>query len=477
MTREIRKETAGTPLWVEELDLELKKMAEKLTSKLLGWQGSAFTVTPEEKSFSGEGKATRAIQAAIDAAAEAGGGTVLLKNGDYVSGTLDFRSGVRLEIGRDARLLASPDLADYPDRVARRRTVMDTNMAMNQSLLFAEGCSNICLCGEGVIDGQGGLFKGDETTGSTPGRPFLIRVIDCADVTMTGITLKDSACWMENYLNCDRVLIDGIHVENQANYNNDGIDIDGCRDVIVRNCVVHSGDDGLCFKGCAQTECTRVLVENCELLSSCNALKIGTDTQGSFTKFLVRNCRLGGIREGMCHIKPLGADSGISWEMVDGGCVDGILVTDCTIDHARSPFFMRMDKRGRVMPGQEKPGIGDLKQLVFEHIRGSENGPRGSYFLGIPEKSIEQVYLHDIRLSQLGTAQLPPTEEAYGELYGVYPDAHMLQDVGTGDAPAYGLWAKYVNGLVLSDYRVEPQGDECRPEFVLQTGVEGRILL
>ena len=72
------------PLWVEELHLELEKMAEKLSLEMKGWQGPSLTVTPEEKGYTGPGKATAAIQAAIDAASEAGGGTVLLAAGDYL---------------------------------------------------------------------------------------------------------------------------------------------------------------------------------------------------------------------------------------------------------------------------------------------------------------------------------------------------------------------------------------------------------
>ena len=450
--------------WPGRLREELEGMAEELTASLTGYKSTGRVFTPEEFSQNSQSP----IQAAIDAAAAAGGGTVRLSRGDYVSGTIDLRSNVCLEVAEGSRLLVSLDLSDYPDRIPKRRTIMDTHMDVRQSLIFAEGCSNICICGEGVIDGRGDHFQGDETQGSTPGRPFLIRVIDCRDVHITGITLKDSACWMQNYLNCDRLLIENITVDNQANFNNDGIDIDGCRKVIVRNSHVQSGDDALCFKGCAQTPTEDVLIENNTLISSCNALKIGTDTQGTFCNFLVRNCRLGGTTEDMRHIKPLGADSGISWEMVDGGLVERLLVTDSTIDHARSPIFLRIDDRGRLLPEQEKRPVGRLQYLAFEHIHGEDNGPRGSYFLGCPERDIEHVWLKDIHLKQLPAVQTPPSPEDYGELHGEYPDAHMLQIAGSGDAPAYGLWARHIKGLVLEDYHVETcPGQEVRPEYLL----------
>jgi polygalacturonase len=79
---------------------------------------------------------------------------------------------------------------------------------------------------DGLIDGRGTQqnFPGAETTAGKPGRPFLIRVLDCQRVPVQGIHLKDAACWMQNYLNCEDLLIEDITVENQANFNNDGVD-------------------------------------------------------------------------------------------------------------------------------------------------------------------------------------------------------------------------------------------------------------
>ena len=86
-----------------------------------------------------------------------------LENGEYRSGTLVLRSGVCLYIGPGACLKASTDLRDFPEMHAKRLTVQDTSMGMHQSLIFAEGCENIALCGEGVLDGQGSQenFPGD----------------------------------------------------------------------------------------------------------------------------------------------------------------------------------------------------------------------------------------------------------------------------------------------------------------------------
>lgn len=449
-------------------------MADALQTKVTGWQAQELTITPEEMGYSG-GLATNLLQAAIDRASKLGGGTVLLAKGDYVTGTLVLHSNVCLKVAEGCRLLASTDLADFPEHICQRVTVQDTHMGMNQALIFAEGCENISLCGPGEIDGRGTQdnFPGGETQHGTPGRPFLIRLVDCKGVHVHDITLRDAACWMENYFNCDNVLLERITVRNQANYNNDGIDIDGCRDVIIRSCDVRSGDDALCFKAASECPTERVLVENCRLYSSCNALKVGTDTQSDFRQVLVRNCQIGGVDEDARGIKHPCSDSGISLEMVDGGTLEDFLITGIDIQRAWSPIFMRLEDRGRVRPDLPKPPVGTLRRVVIEHVTGCDNGPRGSYLLGVPDKPIEDVSLHDIHLGQHPSVKPVTTGADFDEMRGIYPDAHMIDDIG--DAPAYGLWARHVKALHLSDYEVIPTAADPRPVFVLDEDVEYRL--
>lgn len=453
------------PRWCDPLRKELLDMAQHMATKVTGWKKRELVVTPEQFGYQ-KGLATTFLQKAIDYASNQGGGIVRLKKGDYLSGTIVLKSNVCLEIEKKARLLGSTNLQDYPEHIASRRTVMDTNMGMNQSLIFAEGCFNIAICGTGIIDGQGSRknFPGDETTSATPGRPFLIRILDCVGVHIKNVTIKNPACWTQNYLNCEQVLLERIKVESQSNYNNDGIDLDGCRDVIVRKCYVSSGDDALCLKGASKRETDRVLIENCTLLSSCNGLKIGTDTQGDFRNILVRNCVIGGVSEAMHRIKHPHADSGISWEAVDGGIVERIWATNIQIVRAFTPFFIRLDKRGRRKPEDEKPPISQIRQILMENICGAYNGPRGSYFLGIPERSIQDIVLKNVKLDQI-TSQRPVIQaKDVPVMYGFYPDAHMIDHIG--DAPAYGLWVRDAERITLMNYQVIPDAYEKRPMYV-----------
>ena len=357
------------PRWCGELEQAMEQMARDLLRDVRGWDGPETVFTPEAFGYVPGEMATVPIQRAVDAASEHGG-VVLLAQGDYVSGTVVMRSGVCLEIRAGARLLGSTDLRDYPEHRARRLTVQDTSMGMHQSLIFAEGCSHICLRGGGIIDGRGnpGSFPGEETAQGTPGRPFLLRMIDCRHVHIAGLTMKNASCWMQNYLNCENLLLEGLTVRNHANYNNDGMDIDGCRNVVVRHCRVSSGDDALCFKGAGQRELARVLVEDCDFYSACNAVKVGTDTQGDFRRVYIRRCRIGGLAEDPSGLKHPCADSGVSLEIVDGGTLEDFLIRGVHIVRAWSPFFLRLDNRGRVRPGDPIPGPGTLRRVLFADI-------------------------------------------------------------------------------------------------------------
>ena len=124
-------------------------------------------------------------------------------------------------------------------------------------------------------------------------------------------------------------------------------------------------------------------------------------------------------------------------------------------------------------PSDPRPGVGTLRRVAITHGTGCDNGPRGSYLLGIPEKPIEDVLLHDLHLTQHPSVKPVTTGADFDELRGVYPDAHMIDDIG--DAPAYALWARHVKGLRLMDYQVQPTGADPRPALVLEEDVEAVV--
>ena len=470
--------------WQTPLRAELNTMADKLSADLKPWAVPARVWWVEDYGAVADGETinTAAIQKAIDACAADGGGSVRLTKGDYVAGTLVLKSGVMLEVGKGARLLGSLNLGDYPEHVARQPTVMDSHYQLKTSLLFAEGCERIGIRGEGTIDGRGtrANFPGPNGSGPMPGRPFLIRVIDCKQVNVEGIHLRNSAGWMQNYLNCNDVILQGIHVENLANFNNDGFDIDGCRNVIVRDCFVHSQDDGLCFKGAGLRTMENVLVENCQLYSLSNAVKFGTDSQGGFRNVVVRNVEVGGPAAdlpGFEGRRSHRAISGFSWESTDGGTVENILVTQARIVRAESPVFVYVGHRGRVRPDMAKPAPGKARRLLFEHLSGGDNGVRGSAIVGLAEAMVEGVSVSDCTLSVAGGGTAAQAGTGLQEKPGEYPESAMFGPM----FPAEGFYVWHARNVRFAGLAIKPQDADVRPTVGVGPGVEdvtldGRLL-
>jgi polygalacturonase len=143
--------------WVAPLHASLEKMASELTQNLKPWRVPDRVFRVEQFGAVGDGKTvnTSAIQKAIDSCSSAGGGVVLVETGQFVTGTLDLKSGVMLEIAEGATLLGSTNLSDYPPRVPKHQTVMDTWMKLTQSLIYAENCERVGIRGKGTIDGRG----------------------------------------------------------------------------------------------------------------------------------------------------------------------------------------------------------------------------------------------------------------------------------------------------------------------------------
>lgn len=464
-----------SPAWAAPLRQQLLDMAEKLSASLQPWVVPEYVLLVEREGAKGDGVtlSTEAIQRCIDACSAAGGGVVRLSRGDYLSGSLTLRSGVMLEIEQGARLLGSLNLADYPERRAQRLTVMDTHMGMHQSLIYAEGLERVGIRGAGAIDfrGQKLNFPGKQTVGPTPGRPFGMRFIDCRRVVIENISLHNSACWMQNYLNCEDLIIQGITVNNHANYNNDGLDIDGCRRVIIRHCDINSEDDAMCIKGASMRPTEDVLIEHCRFVTTCNALKIGTDTQGDFRRIVARHLRLGGVPEQLnTSAKGHQASTGITLATVDGGTVESILIADVEIERTRAPIFIRVGDRGRLMPGMPHPEVGTLRHCIIERVKGSKNFRQGSLISGIPARPVEDVLLRDIELTMEGGGSEEMAQRELPEKERGYPDAQGFSKDGL---PSYGFYLRHAKGIHFENVAVRARHPDARPLYRCALGCHG----
>jgi polygalacturonase len=289
---------------------------------------------------------TKHIQNAINEAS-VHGGVVIFPAGAYLSGTIYLKSNVTLRLQKGATLLGSTDLLQYPENLP------DYNFfrkgIIKRALIYAENLENVAIEGEGTIDGQGYAFKEpeDKNVSSYSVRPYVIWMIRCRNVRVEGIRLQNSALWMQHYLGCEKVYIRGIEVYNHSNKNNDMMDIDGCRDVIIADCRGDTDDDGITLKSTHAQPNENITITNCIISSHCNAIKCGTESNAGFKNIAISNCiiRPSEDRE-VIYGKPNGI-SGISLEVVDGAEMNGINISNIIMDGPAVPLFIRLGNRAR----------------------------------------------------------------------------------------------------------------------------------
>lgn len=400
---------------------------------------------------------TTSIQSAIDQVAEDGGGTVHFAPGTWLTGTLRLKSHVTLQLDAGCVLLGSTNPADYPEHRPATRSYTDNYVC--QSLLTGEKLANIAIRGRGTIDGNGAAFHWKEYGN----RPYLIRLVGCRDVLVEGVHLRNSAMWMQHYLACDYVRIQNVTVWNHVSYNNDGLDIDGCRHVVVSGCRLDSDDDALCFKSTLGRACEDITVANCVLSSHCNAIKMGTESNGGFRNIAISNCAISSPRYSKSAYGTQAGLAGIALETVDGGHLDGVTLSNITIRGVKVPIFMRLGNRARPFTkGMPKPDVGTFHHVSLSNIVATGAAPIGCSLTGLPDHPIEDVSLSDISLTFAGGGTAQQAERAVPELAANYPESGMF-----GVLPAYGFYCRHAEGLVLRNVRLRAARPELRPAVVL----------
>ena len=462
--------------WENQLEVKLDKLADSLSLNLKEWKVPNHTFKVEDYGAIADGQTinTIAIQKAIDSCSASGGGTVLFSKGNYVTGTIEIKSNVMLEISKEAKILGSINLEDYPNKIESLKSIMSEMYIFQQSLIYAEHATNVGIRGQGEIyfRGEKENFSGPETRGLIEGRPLGIRMIECKNVVVKDILLRNLAAWMQNYLYCENLIFDGMKVINHANFNNDGLDPDGCKNVIVRNCFINAEDDAMCLKGASNRTTENILIENSTFISTCNALKIGTDTQGSFKNIIARNLVLGGIPKSLESLMGNEASTGITLATVDGGNVENILISDITINQSRCPIFLRIGDRGRVMKGVKKPKPGYLKRIIIRDVKGEDNFIQGSFISGVEKHPIEDVIIKNVNLSMEGGGTNAMANAEVVEDVAGYPDAHQFSREGL---PSYGFFVRHSENVVMKNVEISPQNKDSRP--FIKKGVDTKNIL
>lgn len=263
----------------------------------------------------GDGEAinTRPIQAAIDAAAGAGGGTVVLKPGVYMSGSLFVKSNVTLLIGRGATLKGLRDLAAYP--MVRTR-VAGIEMDWPAGLLNIYQQKNAKIVGEGLVDGDGKVFWDSYwalrreydpkdlrwAADYDCRRPRLIHIYDADAVEVSGLNLARSGFWTVHVCYSRDVKVSDLIIRNNLGGrgpSTDGIDIDSSERVLVERCDLSVNDDAICIKAGRDWDglrvarpCRQVKIRDCIVRDALAGMTFGSETSGGFEDIEVSGLRI-----------------------------------------------------------------------------------------------------------------------------------------------------------------------------------------
>lgn len=389
---------------------------------------------------------TVAIQKAIDACNSAGGGIVVFPAGNYLSGSLELRSHVTLQLDAGATLWISTDPRDYANK---RRG----------NLLYAQNAEHIAIVGQGTIHGQGTADYGRRRGVKEEAPSFRTGILlfeNCRHVIIRDVTILFSDAWTIHLQRCETVFIDGVTIfNNYYRTNSDGIDPNSCRDVHISNCHIVAGDDCIVLKSTEPYPCENVVVTNCTLETIATALKLGTESHGDFRNIHFSNCTI--------RNTPVG----IGFYMKDGATMERVTFSNISIEssspslHTVYPVFMDIEKRN---PDSRS---GKIRDVTFRDI--TIHTGAGSLIQGMPESPIENLTLQNITVRVDRAEDHSKRSKPVGGTRTTRDD----RDTKYARQPAYLILA-HVNGLLVDNIRVLVS-DEVHRQYE-RSAISGHLL-
>ena len=418
--------------------------------------GKVYNVLDFDAKPDGKTLCTQAIQNAIDQCAENGGGMVYFPSGSWLTGTIYLESHITLRLDPGCLILGSKDKKDYGR--SRKPAGTEGETFSYWAIIAGKNLENIAICGRGTIDGQGANFKYKDGP-----RPKNIYLENCSDVLIEGVRLRSAGSWMQHYRHCDRLTIRDIAVFNHVSYNNDGLNIDSCRDVTITGCAVDSDDDAIVMKSLSTNPCENIIISDCLVSSHCNSIKMGTESGGGFQNITVTNCAFCSPRFSKVIYGRQRGLAGIALEIVDGGTLDRVTISNLTIKGVTVPIFMRLGNRARLYEkDQPKPDVGKFRNVIVSNIIATDCSQVGCSITGLPGHTIENVTLSNIQLGFEGGGTKEDTLRQIPEKPTSYPESTMF-----GTLSSYGFFCRHVKGLTFQNLRLETSAPDYRHAIVL----------
>lgn len=450
-----------------------------------------------------------AINAAIRDASRAGGGTVLLPPGHYLSFSIRLLSNVTLMLATGC-LLEAADPEEHKggyDLPESNFVEQFQDFGITQfhcSLIYADGAENIAILGRGMIYGKGlrrtdagarwhGVkgYRSPAELGMTPRQARLsdpkeaamqgqgIRAVgikNCRQVDLADFTVKQGGHFSVHLLGVSNARVEGLTIDTTR----DGIDVDCCNDVLVSNCVVNAPfDDAIVVKSSyalnRKQMCENITITGCKtsgfdfgsLLDGTRStdfrwdriigrIKLGTETNGGFRNILITNCRCEHSR-------------GVLIGVVDGGDLEDVTVSNLTLhEPLNHPLFVRQAARLRAPAGTT---VGTCRRVAFSDIVASsatQAFPCG--VAGIDDHWIDDVSFDNVHIVNAGGGNAALAARKPPERHDSSLEVSFL-----GALPAFGFWARYARNLRLSSVTFETDRADERPAVVLDH-VDGAVI-
>lgn len=384
----------------------------------------------------GDGKTldSPAINAAIDACAGEGGGTVVLPAGNYLCGSIHLKSNIELHLTPGATIIATDQQGAYDEsEVFGGPEYQDGGHTyFHNSLIWAEGQTNVSITGRGTIDGRGLTRHDTETAGNVQGGSIgmgdkSIALKLCRNVLIRDITIYRGGHFAIIITGCDYATIDNVQIDT----NRDGIDIDCCRFVTVSNCKVNTPhDDALVLKSSYALKkpviTENVLISNCIVTGYqlgtaldgtyvpekvnwvCGRIKLGTESNGGFRNITITGCN--------CFYS-----SGLAFEVVDQGKMENIVVSNISMSHVHHyPIYITTGCRNR--GPKERQDVSSARDIQINNLIADDcDSLSGILITGMQGTPIENIRLSNIQIRYRGgVSHGVPTE--YPELGTKYPE-------------------------------------------------------
>ena len=456
-------------LWPDtDYTLEAWRGEEKESECSFRTRKEACSLNVRRFGAKGDGKTddTFALQAAILSCPP--GGRVMLPAGDYVTGPLFLKSHITVEWKENARLLLKTDRAQFPILPGMTRTTDEAGeyllgswegnpLDCFASALTGIGVEDVALIGPGVVDGRGNeadwWVNPKEKRGAF--RPRLLYLKDCRDITVQGLTFRNSPAWNLHPTFSENLNFLNIRVEAPSNSpNTDGFDPESCKHIRMLGTVFSVGDDCIAIKAGKiymgmkyHVPCEDIEIAWCCMLDGHGGVTVGSENAGGVRHVRVHHCYMRGNDRGL-RIKTRRGRGKYA-------VLDGIVFSDVRMEGVRAPlvvncmYYCDPDGRTAYVQSRQKQPVDDTTPTVgrvcFERVRAEGCEACAAYILGLPERPVQAIEIRDCAFS-------------------FNPDGRPMRPAMASDVEeckCRGVIARFVDHILMQNVRMEGiQGKE-----------------